>query len=217
FGAPVPEGERDDHRSNTSLVTVRAPASGIITERTVNSGAGIEAGRSLFTISNLSSVYVIANVPEAQIGTLRIGTPAEIRSAALGDAVMRGSVSYIDSQLDEATRTARARMEVPNPGESLRAGMFVEVRFQTTAGAGSGEELVIPAAAMQRIESKTIVFVPKDDEPGAFEVREVEVGGESDGYVRVLEGLKMGERVVTRGSFTLKTQMQKGEMGDDDH
>ncbi len=218
FGAPVPEGERDDHRSNTSLVTVRAPASGIITERTVNSGAGIEAGRSLFTISNLSSVYVIANVPESQIGTLRIGTPAEIRSAALGDAVvMRGSVSYIDSQLDEATRTARARMEVSNPGERLRAGMFVEVGFQTTVSAGSGEELVTPASAVQRIENKAVVFVPKEDEPGAFEVREVELGGESDGYVRVLEGLKMGERVVTRGSFTLKTQMQKGEMGDDDH
>ena len=217
FGAPVPEGERDDHRRNTSLVTVRAPASGIITERTVNSGAGIEAGRSLFTISNLSSVYVIANVPEAQIGTLRVGTPAEIRSAALGDALMRGSVSYIDPQLDEATRTARARMEVSNPGERLRAGMFVEVGFQTTTGASVEEELVVPTSAIQRIQNKAIVFVLKEDEPGAFEVREIEVGGESDGYVRVLEGLKMGERVVTRGSFTLKTQMQKAEVGDDDH
>lgn len=217
LGAPVPEGGHDDHSRNTSLVTVRAPASGIITERTVNSGAGIEPGKSLFTISNLSTVYVIANVPEAQIGVLRTGTPAEIRSAALGDVVMRGSVSYIDPQLDEATRTAHARIEVANPGERLRAGMFVEVGFQTTTGAGSGEELVISASAVQRVENKAIVFVPKEDEPGAFEVREVEVGGESDGYVRVLEGLKMGERVVTRGSFTLKTQLQKGAMGDDDH
>ena len=217
LGAPVPEGERDDHRRNTSLVIVRAPASGIVTERIVNSGAGIEAGRSLFTISNLSSVYVIANVPEAQIGTLRVGTPAEIRSASLGGNVMRGSISYIDPQLDEATRTARARIEVPNPGERLRAGMFVEVGFQTTTGAGAGEELVVPTSAVQRIENRAIVFVPKEDEPGAFEVREVEIGGESDGYVRVLGGVKMGERVITRGSFTLRTQMQKGEMGDDDH
>lgn len=216
LGAPVPNGA-DDHSRNTSLVTVRAPASGIITERVVNSGAGIEAGQSLFTISNLASVYVIANVPEAQIGTLRTGTPAEIRSGALGDAVMRGSVSYIDPQLDEATRTARARIEVPNPGERLRAGMFVEVGFQTMTGDAIGEELVIPASAVQRVENKAVVFLPKEDEQGAFEVREVELGGESDGYVRVLEGLKVGERVVARGSFTLKTQMQKGEMGDDDH
>jgi cobalt-zinc-cadmium efflux system membrane fusion protein len=221
LGAPVPNGDDDDHRHNTSLVTLRAPASGIITERGVNSGAGVEAGKSLFTISNLSSVYVIANVPEAQIGTLRVGTPAEIRSAALGEGVLRGRVSYIDPQLDEATRTARARIEVQNPGERLRAGTFVEVGFQTTTGAGggaaAGEELVIPASAVQRIENKPVVFVPKEDEPGVFEVREVELGGEADGYVRILEGLKMGERIVTRGSFTLKTQMQKGAMGDDDH
>ncbi len=102
--------------------------------------------------------------------------------------------------------------------------MFTEVGFQTTTtsssssgGGASGEELVVPASAIQRVENKTIVFVPKVDEPGAFERREIEVGGESDGYVRVLEGLKMGERVVTKGSFTLKTQMQKGELGDDDH
>jgi len=108
-------------------------------------------------------------------------------------------------------------MEVSNPGERLRAGMFVEVGFQTTTGASVEEELVVPTSAIQRIQNKAIVFVLKEDEPGAFEVREIEVGGESDGYVRVLEGLKMGERVVTRGSFTLKTQMQKAEVGDDDH
>ena len=95
--------------------------------------------------------------------------------------------------------------------------MFVEVGFQTTTGAATGEELVIPASAIQRIENETVVFIPKDDEPGAFEAREIEIGGESDGYVRVLSGLKMGERVVTKGSFTLKSQMRKGEMGEHDH
>lgn len=217
LGAPVPAGTRDDHRQNISLITLRAPASGLVTERAVNAGAGVAAGTTLFTLSNLSSVYVIANVPEAQVGSVRQGTPAEIRSTALGDTVLRGNVSYVDPQLNEATRTARARIEVANPGERLRAGMFVEVGFQTTTGEATGEELVISAEAVQRVENKTIVFLPKDDEPGAFEAREIEVGGESDGYVRVLSGLKMGEKVVTKGSFILKTQMQKGEMGEHGH
>lgn len=206
-----------DHTRDSSLIAVRAPASGLVTERGVNAGAGIEAGTSMFTITNLGSVFVIANVPEAQVGTVRTGTPAEIRTAALGDQVLRGQVSYIEPRLDETTRTARVRIEVPNPGERLRAGMFTEVGFQTTTSSTAGEELVVPAAAVQREGEETIVFIPKDDEPGAFERREIEVGGESDGYVRVLGGLAVGERVVTKGSFTLKTQMQKGEMGEHGH
>jgi len=216
LGAPVPDGD-DDHRRNTSLVPVRVPASGVVTERSINAGAGVDAGRSLFTISNLSTVYVIANVPEAQSMNVRVGTPAEIRSAALGEGAINGRVSYVDSQLDEATRTVRARIEVANPGERLRAGMFVEVGFQTTTGEATGRELVVRSNAVQRRGSRTVVFVPNTDEPGAFEVREIEAGGSSDGYTRVLSGLRLGERVVTRGSFTLKTQMQKGELGDDDH
>lgn len=217
LGATIPEGGRDIHSRNIALITLRAPASGLVTERAVNPGAGVAAGTTLFTLSNLSTVYVIANVPEAQVGNVRVGTPAEIRSTALGGGAISGRVGYLDPRLDEATRTARARIEVSNPGEKLKAGMFVEVGFQTTTGEASGEELVVSAAAVQRVENRSIVFVPKDDEPGAFEAREIEVGGESDGYVRVLSGLKVGERVVTKGSFILKTQMQKGEMGEHGH
>lgn len=216
LGAPVPDGD-DDHRRNTSLVPVRAPASGMVTERSVNAGAGVEAGTSLLTISNLATVYVIANIPEAQASNVHTGTPAEIRSAALGKTVINGHVSFVDPQLDEATRTARARIEIANPGERLRAGMFVEVGFQTTTDETTGQELVVRSDAIQRIGERTVVFISKEAEPGAFDVREIQAGGSSDGYTRVLSGLRLGERVVTRGSFTLKTQLQKGEMGDDDH
>lgn len=214
LGATIPEGGRDNDQ-NISRVTVRAPASGIITERSVNAGAGISAGTNLFTISNLSIVYVIANVPEANIGSLREGTPAEIRSAALGGGAINGRISYIDPRLSEEMRTARARIEVPNPGERLKAGMFVEVGFQTTTGAATGEELMVPSSAVQRDGERTFVFLPKDDEPGAFEVRDVELGGEIAGYNRVISGLQAGERVVTKGSFTLKTQLKKGDMSEE--
>lgn len=218
LGAPVPQGERDhDHSRDTSVVALLSPVSGTVTERAVNAGAGVEAGQSLFTISNLSTVWVIANVPEAQVGRVRVGTPAEISSAALGRSAVSGRVSYINPQLNEETRTAQVRIEVGNPGGQLKAGMFVEVGFQTSTGAAAGEELMVASEAVQRVGDRSVVFVPKEDEPGHFEVRDVELGGEADGYRKVLSGLQLGDKVVTKGSFTLKTQMMKGEMGDDHH
>lgn len=214
LGLSIPEGETDDHR-NTSLVALRAPASGTVTERQVNAGAGVEAGQSLFQIANLSTVWVIANVPEAQVGSVRVGTPAEVRSAALGTSAIAGRVSYINPQLNEETRTAQVRVEVGNAGGRLKAGMFVEVGFQAGSGVASGEELMVPSSAVQRVGDRAVVFIPKDDEPGHFEVRDVELGGESSGYRKVLSGLALGERVVMKGGFALKTQLLKGEIGED--
>lgn len=215
----VTPGEHDDdnHQRDTSQVPVYSTASGVVTERQVNAGAGIEAGKTLFTISNLSSVWIVANVPEAQMTLLRVGTAAEIRTAAIGDAVLNARVSYIDSQLNEDTRTGRVRLDVPNPNGSLRAGMFVEVNFQTGTGAATGEEIVVPTIAVQRVGEKNVVFIPKENEAGAFEVREIETGGEVGEYTRITSGVQVGESVVTRGSFALKTQLQKGEMGEHDH
>ncbi len=161
-------------------------------------------------------MWVIANVPEAQISQVHAGTPVEITATALGDTRSQGRVSYIDPQLNEDTRTVRVRIEMPNPGERLKAGMFVQVGFQAGA-ATAGQELVIKSEALQRVGDRTVVFMPKEDEPGAFEIREVQVGAESGGYTRILAGLEVGQRVVTKGSFTLKTQMMKGELGDHDH
>ena len=207
------DSSRDDHTKDTSLVALRAPLSGVITERKFNAGAGIEATTPIFAISNFSTVYVIANVPEANVGKLSIGSVAEIKSAAIG--TINGRISYIDQRLDETTRTAKVRLEVPNPNGKLRAGMFTEVGFYAGTNETDGQELVVPSAAIQRMGDKTIVFVPREDEPGAFEVREVEAGGETEGYTRIVSGLKLGETVVTKGSFTLKTQLEKGALGDD--
>ena len=213
LGVPVESNKPDDHRSDTSLVSLRSPLSGVVTERKFNSGAGIEAAVPIFSISNLGTVYVIANVPEANMARLRVGSVAEITSPAIG--TVSGRVSYIDPQLDETTRTGRVRLEVPNAQGKLRAGMFAEVGFYSGTNEATGEELVVPSGAVQRTADKTIVFVPRDDEPGAFKVREIEAGADINGYTKIIEGLKLGEKVVTKGSFTLKTQLEKGAMGDD--
>jgi cobalt-zinc-cadmium efflux system membrane fusion protein len=213
LGVPVESNKPDDHRGDTSLVSLRSPLSGVVTERKFNAGAGIEAATPIFSISNLGTVYVIANVPEANMSRLSVGSVAEITSPAIG--TVSGRVSYIDPQLDETTRTGRVRLEVPNSNGKLRAGMFAEVGFYTGTNAESGDELVVRSSAVQRTGDKTIVFVPRDDEPGAFEVREIEAGADINGYTKIIEGVKLGEKVVTKGSFTLKTQLEKSAMGDD--
>lgn len=218
FGAPVAEGESSHHDKDTALVAVRAPLSGTVTERTVNAGAGIEAGKSLFTITNLATVWVIANVPASQVNHVRVGTSAEI-SSPVSTTSLKGKVSYINPLINEETRMARVRIEVGNAQERLRVGMFVEVSFPQAATekqeptAGNG--LVIPVEAVHRLGDRTVVFIPKADEAGAFEVRDVELGGETEGYHRILSGVKGGERVVTKGSFTLKTHLMKGELGEE--
>ncbi len=220
LGAEISEQEDGSVRHDTSVITLRAPISGTITERHVNAGAGIEAGKPLFTVANISNLWVIANVPEAQVGSLRLGTPAEIRSAALGDGAVSGRVNYIDPRLSEETRTARVRVEMANPRERLKVGMFVEVSFQagpTDSDTESSSELIVPEEALQRVGERMMVFLPKEGEAGHFEARQVQVGDESAGQRVIKEGLKAGERVVTKGSFTLKTQMMKGELGEHGH
>jgi len=121
--------------------------------------------------------------------------------------------------MSKETRTARVRVEIKNPQERLKIGMFVEVSFQTETARqdkATEIELVIPEEAVQRVGERTVVFLPKEGEPGHFETRDIEVGGVMDGYQRVISGLKPGERVVSKGSFTLKTQLLKGEMGERD-
>ena len=213
LGVPVDPNEADDHRSDTSLVAVRSPLSGIVTERKFNAGAGVEAAVPVFTISDTGTVFVIANVPEANLAKLNVGSVAEITSPSTGDLSAR--ISYIEPKLDEATRTGRVRLEVPNGNGKLKAGMFVEVGFYSGTNETSGEELVVRSEAVQRTGDKTVVFVPRDGEPGAFEVREIEAGADTNGYTKVIRGLKLGEKTVTKGSFTLKTQLEKGAMGDD--
>lgn len=199
-----------------SSVALRAPISGTITERHVNAGAGVQAGAPLYSIADLSTVWVIANVPESQINVLRPGTPADVRSAAHGQSLARGRITYIDPMLNEETRTGRVRLEVANPHQQLRIGTFVEVNFQSSATQVGTTELVLPDEAIQMVENKTIVFVPSS-KPGHFEVREIQVGAQADGFRKVIAGLTAGERVVTKGSFVLKTQMLKGEMGEHGH
>ena len=196
-----------------STTAVRAPSSATVIERLVNPGQWIAAGTVVIKLANLSTVWVMVNLPEARLPAVQVGATVEIRVAALDHAVIVGKVSYIESQLDPETRTAPVRVEVPNPGQRLRIGMFVEVAIE---GRHTGDDqLMIPSTAVQRIGERTVVFVPLDD-AGKFQIRDVELGAESQGFRVVLTGLRASERVVSKGGFTLKSQLLKGQFGEDE-
>jgi RND family efflux transporter MFP subunit len=146
---------------------------------------------------------------------LRVGASALVRASALGEGAITGRIDYIDPRLNEETRTAGVRVEIKNQGERLKTGMFVEVEFQANETAKTEKELVMPEAAIQRLGDRTVVFITEESEPGHFKVRDVEIGSESGGMRRILSGIKAGERVVTKGSFTLKSQLQKSELGEE--
>lgn len=201
---------RESAQHDISTVRLISPITGVVTERAVNPGSGVEVGKALFTIANLSTVWVIANVPESQVAILRTGATASVGAASLGGDVMRGTVSYIDPVLSDATRTARVRVNVPNTGGRLKVGMFVDVTIANAQGAK--EALSVSDDAVQRVSEKDVVFVQTGD--NTFAPREVTVGDRMDSQRIILAGLNAGERVVTKGSFTIKAQLLKSQFSE---
>lgn len=196
---------------NIAAAVLHAPISGVITERNVNPGAGVEPGKPLFTVANLSTVWVIANVPESQIGAITKGAAANVSASALGDRTIRGTVSYIDPNLHEETRSARVRVSVANPNGVLKVGMFCQVDITPNTSATT-HQLMVPEAAIQRLGDKQVVFV--DQGNGTFAAREITVGERIDHHRLVLSGMAAGERVVTNGSFVLKSQLLESEFAE---
>ena len=191
-----------------SEVTVRAPADGVVIGRSVNPGQVVGAGQELFVVTDLATVWVIADLYEQDFAAVRVGTEVTIASSAAPDARFRGRVAYIDPRVDPATRTAKVRIEVPNPRMDLRLGMFVSVSFET----GSGERrTVVPRSAVQTLGERTVVYVPLDE--GRFSERAVKLGASAGDAVEVLEGLKPGEKVVTEGSFLLRAEAARTRSG----
>jgi RND family efflux transporter MFP subunit len=191
----------------SSEVSVIAPSSGTITARSVNPGEVIEANRELMRVTDLSTVWVVAQVYEKDLAIVRIGSGANITSDAYPGRVFRGHVSYVDPKIDTATRTAQLRIELPNPGQMFKIGMYVNVAF---GALGTAEKTmpVISKEALQTIGNQQFVFLATSNQ-NEFMLRAVRVGVESDGMYPVLEGLNSGDRVVTDGSFLLRAEWLK--------
>jgi RND family efflux transporter MFP subunit len=190
-----------------SEVNLASPVSGTITSRSVNAGEVVEANKELLRITDLSSVWVVGQVYEKDLARIRVGSGASVTTAAYPGRVYRGRVSYVDPRLDPTTRTAQVRIELANPGQELKIGMYVNVAFATISGSESTQP-VVPASAVQNIGNQQVVFVTTND-PNVFILRPVRLGLQSNGYYPVLEGLTVGERIVSEGSFMLRAEWLK--------
>jgi cobalt-zinc-cadmium efflux system membrane fusion protein len=192
------------------LIAVESPASGTLVGRAVNNGEVVIQGKEMFRVADLSSVWVIAQIYERDFQTVNIGTPAVITTSAYPGRTFSGRVSYIDPRVDPQTRTAQVRVELANPREVLRLGMFVDVNFSGAVQAASSAQPLpaVPRSAVQTIGAKQIVYVATD-RAGSFVQREVSTGQEVNGKLPVYNGVSRGERVVTEGSFLLRAESLK--------
>ena len=184
-------------------IPVPSPLDGVITARNVNSAQVVIAAQDLFTATDLSSVWVEANLFENDFGAVQIGSPAVITTPAYTGRQYRGVVSYIDPQVTPETHTAKVRVAVDNTGLALRLGMYMDVVFKSPAG------LTVPIAPKQSIQTigpATVVYIPAEGESGRFLQRTIKIGEEASGGFRVLDGLKTGETVVTDGSVLLRAE-----------
>ncbi len=195
----------------SAIVPVESPSSGIVLSRNINQGELVGPGKELFRITDLSTIWVIAQIFENDFALVRMGTPATISSPAFGGRSFRGQVSYMDPRIEPQTRTAQVRIDVNNQSGLFRLGMFVDVNFSASASSSSAipqSHVTVPRSAIQKIGSTEVVFVATR-EPGVFLRREIKTGSETDGRTIILEGLSSGDRVVTEGSFLLRAESLK--------
>jgi len=181
---------------------VPAPIDGVVLSRSANLGLVVNTAQELFTVADLSTVWVIASVNEKDFASVRIGSSASITAPAYAGRVWKGRVAYIQPQVDPNTRTAQARIEVVNPREILRIDMYVDVDFTSADTVGP----VVPEAAVHSIGERQFVFLPVKGNEGSFAIRRIRLGPASNGFYPVLEGLKPDDIVVTDGSFILRAE-----------
>jgi cobalt-zinc-cadmium efflux system membrane fusion protein len=172
--------------------------------RNITRGEVVETQQKFFTVADLSDVWVVANVPEKDVQFIRKDQKVDVVVSAYPHAIFPGTITYVGDVLDPATRTMRLRVTVRNPDRLLKPEMFAMVRLFS---APSPEALTLPLAAVQNGPAGKIVFVRQGADE--FEARTVRLGREQGEVATVLEGVREGEQVVTKGSFVLKSQMER--------
>jgi cobalt-zinc-cadmium efflux system membrane fusion protein len=193
-------------RSASATTNVPAPIEGVVTERGANVGLNVDTATKLFTVVDLSTVWVVADLYEKDFARVRVGAEAAITTSARPDLTLRGRISYIDPQVSADTRTAKVRIEVPNTGGELRLGMYADV---VVAGASGTAAPRIPRNAVQNVGNRTVVYLVNSKEPGKFVEREIRLGQTSGEQVEVLSGVQVGDVVVTDGSFFVRAERER--------
>jgi Cu(I)/Ag(I) efflux system membrane fusion protein/cobalt-zinc-cadmium efflux system membrane fusion protein len=186
----------------TGIVAFRSPVGGVLVEKAAVKGMRVMAGQMLFRIADLSTVWVEADVYERDLGQVRIGQTAAVTFDAYPGESFGGRTTYIHPSVNEATRTASVRIQIPNRGGRLRPGMYANVQIQ----GASSPALTVTANALLDAGTEQLVFVAQGD--GYFTPQPVRIGRRLGGRVEILEGLTEGERVAAGATFFLDSESQ---------
>jgi cobalt-zinc-cadmium efflux system membrane fusion protein len=179
---------------------VLAPETGVVSHFEVAAGESIHPDKSLFKITDLSTVIVSADLPEADLQRVKLGSAVKVKVASYPDKTFAGVISFISEHVHPDSRTVSIRARLDNKGKKFRTNMFAEIDLQ-----GQNQNLLaLPKQALQEHAGQKIVFVRTKD---GFEERKVKIGKESEDYVQVVEGLEQGDKVATQGSLMLKTEL----------
>ena len=187
-------------------VTLHAPASGIVTEKSVVRGQSIAAGQSLYTIVDLSTVWVDAALRESDAAIIRVGSGADVEAGGMAGHIVKGRVAWISPTLDSASRTVRARITVANTDGTLKPGMYATVRLHTP----SRTVLTVPASAVVRTGERAVVFVDMGN--GELMPHEVALGATAGDFTEIRSGVDRGARVVTSAQYLLDSESNLGEV-----
>src|SRR5262245_18734396 len=201
----VPESRIREVRekgANPRTIDWPAPASGEVIVKRIINGQRVVPGDELYRIADHSHVWIIADVAEAELSAIKVGTHASVTVRAYPDQPIEGEVTFIYPLLRPETRTARVRIEVPNPDGRLKIDMYADVVFQ--AGAEQAPGPAVPASAVIDSGARQVVLVARGD--GRFEPRQVKLGRRGDGYIEVLDGVSPGEEVVTSATFLIDAE-----------
>jgi len=200
-------GITDPSSSEAPMTAIRAPFAGVIIRVAAAPGDVVEAGSELFSVADLSTVYVQAQVYEKDLGQVHAGQTASISIDSYPGERFTGQVASISDLIDPQTRTAAVRCQVANPGARLKLDMLASVQFPT---AMKRSALSVPEDAVQDIEGTPTVRVRTS--PSQFSVRQVETGSSGNGRIEILRGLKEGEPVVSKGAFAVKSVLLGKEL-----
>jgi membrane fusion protein, heavy metal efflux system len=189
---------------------IRAPIGGNVTARDVTLGELVRPEKdSLLVLADVSTVWVLAEVPEAKLRDVSVGSAVTVTVAALPDEKFEGAVSFISAELDPSTRTVRVRIEVKNDAGHLKPGMFAQAEIKGVKPATTRPVLAVPEEAVQMVDGRPAVFVPMEDKPNTFLKRPVTLEPAVGGLLPVRYGLKEGEQIATRSTFILKAELGK--------
>lgn len=202
----TPEGSAEG--KGASVFPLTSPYPGTVIEKHAVLGELAKPDESLFTVADLSVLWIEANLFEKDLGKVAVGAEATVSVAAYPEEAFKGRLTYISSIMDKDTRTLKARIEVPNPGGKLKPEMFATAAIETAA---RSEVMLVPEEAVVLIEGKPAVFV---EEHGAFEPKTVELGDKLRGGVVIKSGLEPGARTVTSGAYALKARLLKSTIGE---